>query len=157
PPATRTNGMRRSARSPATSTTCRRNSACISGSIKAPRQPRGASFSRIGMKSLSRTALLATAFSVAAFQGLAAAPALPPWGVELNYLDKSESPGADFFVYANGGWLKSATIPPDRSYAGVNLELNKQNEQRLMDIVADLHKKPSPTAEERKLLDLYDA
>jgi putative endopeptidase len=75
----------------------------------------------------------------------------------LSYLDKSASPGADFFVYANGGWLKNAVIPPDRSYAGVNLELNKQNEQRLMDIVSDLHKKASATTEERKLLDLYDA
>jgi putative endopeptidase len=108
------------------------------------------------MNRLSHAALLCSVLSAAA-PTLAAEPAVPPWGVELNYLDKNASPGTDFFVYANGGWLKNAVIPPDRSYAGVNLELNKQNEQRLMDIVSDLHKAPSPTPEERKLLDLYDA
>jgi len=101
--------------------------------------------------------IAALCLTAAASGALAGAPAVPPWGVELTYLDKSVAPGNDFFVYGNGGWLKTATIPPDRSYAGVNLELNKQNEQRLMDIVADLHKKAAPTPEERKLLDLYDA
>jgi len=105
----------------------------------------------------SRSVIVALCLAATSSIALAGAPAVPPWGVELNYLDKSVAPGNDFFVYGNGGWLKSAEIPPDRSYAGVNLELNKQNEQRLMDIVADLHKKTSPTAEERKLLDLYDA
>src|SRR3569832_176894 len=105
----------------------------------------------------SRPLVAALCLTATASIALADAPAVPPWGVELNYLDKSVAPGNDFFVYGNGGWLKTAVIPPDRSYAGVNLELNKQNEQRLMDIVADLHKKASPSAEERKQLDLYDA
>ena len=87
----------------------------------------------------------------------AAGPAVPPWGVDLSYIDKSVAPGQDFFVYANGGWLKTAEIPADRTYAGVNLEINKQNEAKLNDIVSDLHKKTSLTDEERKLRDFYDA
>ncbi len=87
----------------------------------------------------------------------AASPAVPPWGVDLSYIDKSVAPGQDFFVYANGGWLKTAEIPADRTYAGVNLEINKQNEAKLQDIVSDLHKKTSLTDEERKLRDFYDA
>ena len=82
---------------------------------------------------------------------------MPPWGVDLSYVDKSVAPGDDFFVYANGGWLKTAEIPPDRSYAGVNLELDKQNEEKLRNIVAELRTKSTPTDEERKLRDFYDA
>ncbi len=105
----------------------------------------------------NRPVIVALCLAATGSSALAGAPAVPPWGVELSYLDKSVAPGNDFFVYGNGLWLKDAVIPPDRSYAGVNLELNKQNEQRLMDIVADLHKKTAPAPEERKLLDLYDA
>jgi putative endopeptidase len=86
---------------------------------------------------------------------LAAAPQVPPWGVYLSYIDKRVKPGDDFFMHTNGSWYKKSIIPPERSYSGVNLELDKQNEQRLKDIVAELEKKPDPTAEETKLRDLY--
>ncbi len=87
----------------------------------------------------------------------AAAPAVPPWGVDLGYVDDSVAPGADFFLHANNGWLKSAQIPADRSYAGVNLEVDKQNEVKLAGIVAALHAKKKPSDEERKLRDFYDS
>jgi putative endopeptidase len=105
------------------------------------------------MKTFSYAALICAAASVA----LAAGPAVKPWGVELSYIDKSVAPGEDFFAYANNGWLKTATIPPERSFAGVNLELDKQNEERLKAIVAELHAKAGLTPEEYKLRDLYDA
>jgi len=80
-----------------------------------------------------------------------------PTDVNVSYMDKSVAPGNDFFLYGNGGWSKHAVIPPDRAYAGVNLELNKQNDARLKAIADDLLKKPdaSLSAEERKLRDLY--
>ena len=86
-------------------------------------------------------------------------PVFGPWGVTLAYLDTSVSPGNDFFRYSNGGWLKTAAIPPDRQFAGVNLELDQENEARLKGIVADLAAKPDAalSAEERKLRDLYNA
>jgi predicted metalloendopeptidase len=34
-------------------------------------------------------------------------------------MDTSIPPGDDFFSYANGNWLKNASIPPDRSSFGV--------------------------------------
>lgn len=43
----------------------------------------------------------------------------------LEYLDASGPPGKDFFRYTNGGWLRTATIPPDRRMAGINLELDR--------------------------------
>ncbi len=85
--------------------------------------------------------------------------AVQPWGVELSYIDKSVKPGDDFFLYANGNWVKHDTIPPDRTYSGVNLELDKQNEARLRGLVAVLAAAPDATLspEARKLRDLYAA
>lgn len=107
------------------------------------------------MRQFSALALLLAGASTAALAG--SAPAVPPWGVELSYVDKAVKPGDDFFAYGNGNWLKTAKIPGDRTYAGVNLELNLQNEARLKSIVADLEKKTDPTPEEAKLRDLYAA
>jgi putative endopeptidase len=99
--------------------------------------------------------LLAVAYGAS----LASGAVFPPWGVTLTYMDPSVAPGADFFRYANGAWLKTAVIPPDRSVAGVNLELDKRNEARLRAIVTDLAARPDAalSAEERKLRDLYNA
>ncbi len=81
------------------------------------------------------------------------------WGVDLTMVDKTVKPGEDFFAYSNGNWLKTAVIPADRSYAGVNYELNKQNEDRLKTIMTELGQKPdgSLSPEERKLRDLFAA
>src|SRR6185437_709937 len=94
-----------------------------------------------------------------AFSATAGTPEFPPWGVTLSYMDSSVSPGADFFRYTNGAWLKSATIPPDRRIAGINLELQRRNEADLKAIVASLSKRSDAqlSTEERKLRDLYNA
>ena len=101
------------------------------------------------------------ALGAAVFVGAAAtsSPVFPPWGVTLDYLDPAVSPGTDFFRYTNGRWLSSAVIPPDRSVAGINLELDQGNEAKLRAIVGSLAAKPDAelTVEERKLRDLYNA
>jgi putative endopeptidase len=101
----------------------------------------------LGLGSLAATMAVATSNQ----------PAVPPWGVDLSFIDKSVTPGGDFFLYANGTWYKHNTIPADRSYSGVNLELNLQNEARLKGIVADLHTRKNLNVEETKLRDFYDA
>ena len=110
---------------------------------------------------MKRSRLLAGAAVIvaAASAALAGTPQVKPWGVELGYIDKSVKPGDDFFKYANGIWIKHDTIPADRTYSGVNLELDLQNEARLKGLVADLAKTPDDklTAEGRKLRDLYNA
>ena len=110
---------------------------------------------------MKRSALLAGAAVIVAVASaaLAGVPAVRPWGVELTYVDNSVKPGDDFFKYSNGIWIKHDTIPADRTYSGVNLELDLQNEARLKGLVADLAKTPDDklTAEGRKLRDLYNA
>ncbi len=94
-------------------------------------------------------------------------PSAPPppkatlgsWGVDLSGMDKSVKPGDNFFEYVNGGWLKTAEIPPDRSSIGSFQLLRIESEKRMRAIVEELQGKPadSLSPEERKLRDLYDA
>jgi putative endopeptidase len=86
-------------------------------------------------------------------------PKFGQWGVDLTSLDKAVKPGDDFFLYVNGGWLKSAEIPADRSQTGSFQDLQILSEERLKTIVADLKKMPDNrlSVEQRKLRDLYDA
>jgi putative endopeptidase len=86
-----------------------------------------------------------------------AAPEISPWGLYLNYVDRSVQPGDDFFRYSNGEWLKTAEIPSDRSAAGAGFEMVIRNEGRMKEIVADLHSRQDLSLEEQKLRDLYDA
>lgn len=46
-------------------------------------------------------------------------------------LDRSVKPEDDFFRFANGGWLKTATIPPEQSMWGSFVELNENNRKIL--------------------------
>src|SRR4051812_10860722 len=87
------------------------------------------------------------------------APKFGTWGVDLTSLDKAVKPGDNFFLYINGGWLKTAEIPADRSSTGSFQDLQILSEERLKTIVGDLKKKPGNrlSVEERKLRDLYDA
>ena len=48
---------------------------------------------------------------------LAAEPAVEH-GVQRANMDTSVRPGDDFNLYANGAWLKTATIPPDQAAWG---------------------------------------
>lgn len=42
-------------------------------------------------------------------------PQFGSFGVETQLIDRTVAPGEDFYRYVNGGWLKRATIPADRS------------------------------------------
>jgi len=51
------------------------------------------------------------------------APSPPPLvplahGINASAVDRTASPGADFYAYANGAWLKSATLRDDQSQTG---------------------------------------
>ena len=76
----------------------------------------------------SVTALLLAAFAALAgcttsrpAAGTPAAPVAakaPSSGLDLAGIDRAALPGDDFYGYANGTWLKSAVIPPERSFTG---------------------------------------
>ena len=113
---------------------------------------------------MRRIAFAATALalvgSLAALGGQTAPKAaFGAWGVDLSGMDKSVSPGDDFFDYANGTWYKNAVIPPDRTSTGSFQDLRILSEKRMSDLVAALVAKPYPqlSDEEKKIRDLYEA
>ncbi|HWD28477.1 MAG TPA: M13 family metallopeptidase [Rhizomicrobium sp.] len=109
----------------------------------------------IALAGLASVACLAMAATPAATSGHAAIGA---WGFDLGGMDTSVKPGDDFFDYANGAWFKRAEIPADRTSIGSFQTLQILSEQRMKDLIADLHKKDpaSLTPEEHQILDLYD-
>ncbi len=65
-------------------------------------------------------------------------------------------PGDDFYLYANGGWLKRTVIPPDRSSISVFTMLNDLSNQRTRTLIEDAGKANAPAGSDtRKVADLY--
>jgi putative endopeptidase len=68
------------------------------------------------------------------------APAKPKasigaWGFDEAGMDKSAAPGESFFRYANGTWLKTTQIPPDKSNYGMFTALADRSEERTKTII----------------------
>lgn len=62
-------------------------------------------------------------------------PVIGDWGFDLAGMDRSVVPGADFYRYANGGWLASTAIPDDRSSVSVFSALTDQSDERSRQII----------------------
>jgi putative endopeptidase len=86
---------------------------------------------------------------------LSAQAADPAGGVDRAAMDLSIAPGDDFFRYANGGWLKSAQIPPDRSSWGPAEVLSELTAQRTADLIRESAAHSSPGTDTRKIGDYY--
>src|ERR1700741_2358633 len=59
-------------------------------------------------------------------------------------IDSTVSPGADFFTYANGTWLKNNPIPPAYSSWGIGNEVTEEIRDRLKKINEDALKANAP-------------
>jgi len=57
------------------------------------------------------------------------------WGIDLAGMDRSVSPGADFFGYVNGNWARTTQIPADRSNYGSFHALRELSEARVRQLV----------------------
>ena len=99
----------------------------------------------------------ALSFLSAASIGAAANSTAPAaHGLDLAGIDHSVQPGADFFAYANGAWVKSTQIPPDRSSYGVGAMLVEITNKRTAALIqeAGAHG-ASQSAESRQVGDYY--
>ncbi|HUL03977.1 MAG TPA: M13 family metallopeptidase [Gemmatimonadales bacterium] len=70
---------------------------------------------------------LLTALALATLPAVASAQS----GVNRAYIDTTCAPCRDFFTYANGAWLKTATIPAAYTSAGASRELIDRNLEAL--------------------------
>jgi putative endopeptidase len=61
-------------------------------------------------------------------------PNFPP-GIEIAGMDRSVTPGANFFAYANGTWLRTNEIPSDRSSYGSWDVIEELVEHRVADLI----------------------
>ncbi|HEY4240086.1 MAG TPA: M13 family metallopeptidase [Kofleriaceae bacterium] len=90
-------------------------------------------------------------------------PAPPPvphakigdWGFDQKGMDATTAPGASFYQYANGGWLKATPIPEDKSNYGMFTVLSDQSDERTKEIIE--HAKGAPGTDEQRIGDYYRA
>ena len=114
-----------------------------------------------------RTALILSlaALSACAREKLAAraTPAPAPAaaarrGVDLAAMDPTMKPGEDFYGYANGAFMRTAEIPPDRASTGAFLRVFETVEARTRAIVEEAARGDAPAGSDaRKIGDLYSS
>ena len=93
--------------------------------------------------------LLLSAAAVALLSLAARADA--PSGVDISAIDKSVKPGDDFYLYANGSWMKRTEIPADQArWGGFNI-LNLEAQTRTRNLIEDQVKNSAPGSEARKV------
>jgi putative endopeptidase len=76
-------------------------------------------------------------------------------GIDLAGMDPSVSPGDDFFRYANGGWITTHEIPPDRSSYGTGTIVAELTAKRTAELIAEAAKDAAPGTDARKIGDYY--
>jgi putative endopeptidase len=86
----------------------------------------------------------------------AAADSAGVHGLDVAGIDRSIAPGDDFFRYANGRWLETATIPADRSAWGPSEELTELTAQRTAQLIREAAASAAGS-EAHKVSDYYTA
>jgi predicted metalloendopeptidase len=74
----------------------------------------------------------------------------PTHGIDVAGMDRSVTPGDDFFRYANGGWLARTDIPADRSSWGVFNELADETTRLTRDLLEAAARSDAPPGSPRR-------
>src|SRR5215813_14044687 len=79
-------------------------------------------------------------------------------GIVVQNIDTAVKPGDDFYLYANGNWIKRTEIPADRSNIGAFNTLVDLSNKRTVDLIEEAAKSNAPTGSgQRKIADLYNS
>jgi putative endopeptidase len=70
-------------------------------------------------------------------------------------MDPAVKPGEDFYAYANGAFMRTAEIPPDRASTGAFLRVFETVEARTRAIVEEAAREAPAGSDARKIGDLY--
>ncbi|MEZ5895066.1 MAG: M13 family metallopeptidase [Parvularculaceae bacterium] len=85
-----------------------------------------------------------------------AAPEIGDFGIDLQSIDASVTPGDDFYEYANGAWLKSFKIPDEYSSYGSFTVLAERTENQLHSIIETVSAgRAAPGAAAQQIGDFY--
>lgn len=78
--------------------------------------------------------------------------------ISVANMDRSVVPGDNFYLYANGDWIKRTVIPPDRAGVGVFSVLLDRSNKRTAKLISEAAKSDAPAgSNERKIADLYNS
>ncbi|MES2220786.1 MAG: M13 family metallopeptidase [Acidobacteriota bacterium] len=79
-------------------------------------------------------------------------------GSRVANMDRSVTPGDNFYLYANGDWIKRTEIPADRAGVGVFSRLDDEANKNTAALIQEAAKANGPTGSEaRKIADLYNS
>jgi endothelin-converting enzyme/putative endopeptidase len=79
-------------------------------------------------------------------------------GIVVANIDRTVKPGDDFYLYANGEWIKRTEMPPDRSRIGVFSQLDEVSSKRTAALIEEMAKSDAaPGTGTRKIADLYNS
>jgi putative endopeptidase len=86
------------------------------------------------------------------------APKEETHGIAVANIDRSVKPGDDFYLYANGEWIKRTEIPPDRAGIGVFTKLDELSSKRTAALIDEAAKaNAAPGSGTKKIADLYNS
>lgn len=87
-----------------------------------------------------------------------AAPAIAPWGVDLNHLQKSTHPGDDFYKFANGNWTETAKLADGEWITGSRDDAKERTEQTTKRLIDRLLQRSWPAwSDEAKFVKIYQS
>ncbi len=76
--------------------------------------------------------------------------------LDLAGMDRTVKPGDNFFLYANGTWIKNTPIPADRATYGAGEILSEITDKRVADLIQEAAKsKAAPGSDLQKVGDYY--
>jgi putative endopeptidase len=79
-------------------------------------------------------------------------------GLAVANMDRSVKPGDDFYLYANGDWIKRTEIPADRARIGVFTRLDEVSSKRTAELIEEAAKgRAAAGTGARKIADLYNS
>ncbi len=87
------------------------------------------------MFSVAKTAAMLALAGLLVTARAAEGPVFGPWGLDFGGMDKSVTPGRDFFKYVNGTWDAKTPIPADKSYYGADVVLADAAESQVRGIL----------------------
>jgi hypothetical protein len=78
-------------------------------------------------------------------------------GIHRENLDLTVSPADNFYLYANGGWIRNNPIPPGYPNWNTFLVLHQQSQEYCREILSDLQAGEDCTPESKKVATFYRA